>query len=98
MMKTKEEILSSWSGKKLEIFTNTKELDYIHPYITPKQSLYAMEEFGKQSYIEASNFTHKSLIETLAKEINAISIDCNSNELTIINKVFLILEKYGYKR
>jgi hypothetical protein len=74
-----------------------KTKDYTQ-YPSKSLILSAMEEYAKQSYIEASNFTHKSLIETLAKEINAISIDCNSNELTIINKVFLILEKYGYKR
>lgn len=74
-----------------------KTKDYTQ-YPSVSLILSAMEEYAKQSYIEASNFTHKSLIETLAKEINAISIDCNSNELTIINKVFLILEKYGYKR
>lgn len=84
-MKTAEEILKE------------KTKDYTQ-YPSVALILSAMEEYGKQCYIEASNFTHTSLIETLAKEINAISIDCNSNELAVINKVFLILEKYGYKR
>ena len=47
-MKTKEEIASEWVGLKLELFTNTTSLEHIHPYITPKQCLRAMEAYAAQ--------------------------------------------------
>jgi hypothetical protein len=47
-MKTKEEIASEWAGIKLEIFTDTTDLKYIHPYVTPKQCLLAMEAYAQQ--------------------------------------------------
>lgn len=51
-MKTKEEIASAWAGIKLEIFTDTKDLKYIHPYITPKQCLRAMEAYKEEAVTE----------------------------------------------
>jgi hypothetical protein len=48
MEKTKEQIASEWAGLKLEIFTDASDLKHIHPYITPKQCLRAMEAYAEQ--------------------------------------------------
>jgi hypothetical protein len=63
-MKTKEEIASAWAGIKLEIFTDTKDLKYIHPYITPKQCLRAMEAYKG----EAVNELKQGAVSSSAKQ------------------------------
>ena len=84
-MKTAEEILRE------------KTKDYTD-YPSPAKIIEAMEEYGKQSYIEGTNSAHHLLLNSLAKEFNQIKISLHKFENILINdKLIEILKKYGYK-
>jgi hypothetical protein len=93
-MKTKEQIASEWAGLKLDIFTDTNDLKHIHPYITPKQCLRAMDAYAQE-------VVKNNAVLPLVSNCAFIAEDPETEELIIVNaytieEAISILEANGY--
>jgi len=86
-MKTKEEIASAWAGIKLEIFTDTKDLKHIHPYITPKQCLRAMEAYKEETVTKLKQGAVMPALLSAGKLALAARLVTTSNAKNISNRI-----------